>query len=150
VGAYLDTSPLQQGHANRFARNAFRLCEAAVVFHRSETRNDFEGNAFADNHVLVRVEGGGNAMGVRWEGNDFDTYAGYDLDGDGWGDVPFELSSLSGELIQRHPELAFFHGSPALHLVDAVSHAFPLVPPSKVLVDPRPRMAAAREVGHAP
>jgi nitrous oxidase accessory protein len=150
VGCYLDTSPLQQNHANVFARNSFRLCETAVLFHGSETRNTFEGNTFRDNQSQVRVDGGGDAMGVKWSGNDFDTYAGYDLDGDGFGDVPYVLASLSEEMQGRHPELAFFNGSPTLWMVDAVSHAFPLLTPSKVLVDPEPRVGAGpAEVAHA-
>ena len=51
---------------------------------------------------------------MAWEGNDFDDYAGYDLDRDGYGDLPYELRSLSGALVSQHPALAFFRGAPAL------------------------------------
>ena len=145
VGIYVDTSPQQAGDANRFEDNSIRLCGTGVVFHSSETKNAFVGNAFRDNLAQVRVQGGGNALGVLWDGNDFDTYQGYDLDGDGTGDVPYEMRSLSSSLVDAHPDLAFFHGSATLSLLDVVSHAFPLFAPDKVLVDARPRMAAREE-----
>ena len=37
-------------------------------------------------------------------------HAGFDLDGDGIGDLPYELRSLTAQLAARHPALAFFRG----------------------------------------
>lgn len=140
VGLYLDTSPLQLQDANRFERNDFRLSESAVVFHSSEKRNAFVDNAFRDNMTQVQVEGGGDALGVRWEGNAFDDYQGYDLDGDGVGDVPYELRSLSSDLVSRYPDLAFFRGTVALSMVSAAGEMMPLLQPRPILRDERPRM----------
>lgn len=148
TGIYVDTSPLNLGDRNVFERNSVRLCGSGVVFHSSPHRNDFVDNVFRDNQSHVRVQGGGHARDLRWEGNDFDTYQGYDLDRDGFGDVPFEMRSLSDELQDRHAELAFFHGSPTLSLLDAVSHAFPLFEPQVVLRDERPRLGVP-EAAHA-
>ncbi|NMO14832.1 nitrous oxide reductase family maturation protein NosD [Pyxidicoccus fallax] len=141
VGLYLDTSPLQEGDANVFERNHFRLGDVGVVFHSSERRNAFRANSFRDNHAQVQVEGGGDALTVEWRGNDFDDYAGYDLDADGVGDVPYELRSLSGDLVARYPDLAFFRGSPTLSLVRAAGELLPLFAPKPVLRDAAPRMA---------
>ncbi len=142
VGAYLDDTPQREDEPNLFARNVFRLGEAGVVFHGAARWTTFEGNSFRDNLVAVRVEGGGDARGVVFRGNDFDDYAGYDLDGDGAGDVAFELRSLSSDLVSRYPDLALFRGSPVLSLVNAASELVPLLAPKTVLVDERPRMAA--------
>jgi nitrous oxidase accessory protein len=142
VGVYLDTSPLQQDDWNRFERNEIRLGQTGVVFHSSQQRNAFTENTFRDNQMQVSVEGGGDALGVTWTGNNFDDYVGYDLDGDGYGDLPYELRSLSGDLTSRTPELSFFRGAAALSLVEAVGHAVPILAPKLLLKDPRPRVAA--------
>lgn len=148
VGIYVDASPLQLGEQNRIEHNDVRLGQTGVVLHGSERRNDFLGNSFRDNLRSVEVEGGADALGVVWSGNYYDEYTGYDLDRDGRGDVPFELRSLSGDLIGREPSLEFFRGAPALTLVDTVSHVAPLFEPRLVLVDPRP-LLVPREAGAA-
>jgi nitrous oxidase accessory protein len=112
------------------------------VFHGSQRRNDFVRNRFLDNGVQVRVEGRGHALGVDWSENEFDDYAGYDLDGDGYGDVPYELRSLSEQLTTRYPTLAFFRGSPVLTLVEVIGRVVPIFQPRTILVDPRPRAGA--------
>ncbi len=145
TGAYLDTSPTRLDERNTFERNEFRLARAAVVFHASQAGNVFLANRFRDNGAQVLVEGGGDALGTRWEGNQFDDYQGYDLDGDGVGDVPYEVRSLSGDLTSRRPALAFFSATPVLALVDAASHIAPLFAPQTILVDRRPRVAVRAE-----
>ena len=140
VGAYLDTSPLDPALRNRFEDNVFRFAEAGVVFHGVAAGNRFEANSFRDNRAAVRVEGRGDARDATWRGNHYGDYAGYDLDGDGVGDLPYELRSLSSTLESRRPALAFFRGTVAMGLVDLAGLALPLFRPTTLLVDPRPRM----------
>jgi nitrous oxidase accessory protein len=139
-GIFIDNSPLTLGDHNLFEDNAVRLGDVGVGFLSSVKANTFRNNAFADNHVSVRVESGGDAMAVEWEGNAFDDYAGYDLDRDGYGDVPYELSDLSSTLEQREGELAFLRGTPAMALVSLAGRAVPLLAPRPVLRDEHPRM----------
>jgi nitrous oxidase accessory protein len=139
-GVYMDTAPLEPDDFNIFENNAFFHSEVAVLMHSSETRNAFRGNQFVSNHSQLQVEGGGNALEVEWNGNAFDDYAGYDLDGDGFGDIPYELRRLSSELESSYPQLQFFRGAITLHLLDAISSLFPMVEPQTTLIDPRPRM----------
>jgi nitrous oxidase accessory protein len=141
TGAYVDASPLYLDDHNRFEGNEFRLSQVGVMFHAGAERNRFAGNRFADNAAHVRVEGRGDARGAEWRGNAFDDYAGYDLDGDGVGDLPYELRSLSGSLTGTAPAIAFFAGTPALALVEAVGRVVPLFTPTALLVDPEPRLA---------
>jgi nitrous oxidase accessory protein len=149
IGVYLDTSPLDLNHHNRFAENLLWLCGTAITFHSSPKRNVFERNALRDNDRQVAVEGRGDATAVEWRGNEFDDYRGYDLDGDGVGDVPYELRSLSTELTGRFPNLAFFRGTPALQVVDVTGHVLPTFAPKLLLVDPHPAMQLALEVPRA-
>lgn len=141
MSVYLDTSPLDRTHVNRFRGNQFSMSNVAVGFHASPHRNSFEGNSFRDNTRQVEVGGGGDAIATSWKGNYWGDYQGYDLDRDGVGDVPYELRSLSGELVSRKPELAFLRSCPALHMVDIVGHVLPLFAPKKLLVDDAPLAA---------
>ena len=140
VGLFIDTSPLQIGNHNRFTENVFRLGGLGVEFHSSPHRTHFVRNSFRDNAAQLRVDGRGNALGIEWRENHFDDYQGYDLDGDGFGDLPYELRSLSNRLIAQRPEIQFFRGTLALDLVDVASEVSPLLAPSAVMRDERPRM----------
>ena len=141
VGVYIDSSPMQRGDRVELARNALRLDDTAIVFHASAHRVELHDNDLADNQAQVRVDGGGTATDASWRANYFDDYTGYDLDGDGTGDVPYELRSLAGELTAATPALALLRGTPALALVDAAAHLDPLYAPTALLADPAPRMA---------
>jgi nitrous oxidase accessory protein len=141
IGLYVDTSPLWPDDRNRFEGNAFHLNDVAVSFLGRASGNRFAGNGFRDSRVQVQVEGHGDALAADWRDNAFDDYAGFDLDGDGTGDVPYELRSLTSDLVTHAPMLAFFHGTPALALAEAIGRIVPLFEPRLVLVDPAPRMA---------
>jgi nitrous oxidase accessory protein len=141
VGLYLDTSPLWPDDRNRDEANDFRLNAAAISFLGPTAHNELVGNELRDSQVQVEVQGGGDARQALWRGNAFDDYVGYDLDGDGTGDVPYELRSLSADLVSATPALAFFRGTPAFALAEAIGRIVPLFEPRLVLVDPEPRMA---------
>lgn len=139
TGIYLDNSPFEPGTVNEFADNAIRLCDVGVGFHASVRGNRFHANSLRGNATQVRVDGGGDALGNEWSGNDYDDYAGYDLDRDGVGDVAYELRSLSGNLRARHPQLDYLRGAPSLFLVDAASRVLPIHRPTAVLIDRHPQ-----------
>jgi nitrous oxidase accessory protein len=139
---YMDTSPLEPNDFNTFEDNAFFHSEVAVLMHSSEDRNAFLGNTFVSNHSQLQVEGGGDALQVQWLGNTFDDYQGYDLDHDGFGDIPYELRRLSSQLQSTYPQLQFFRGAVTLELLDAISALFPMIEPKTILIDPRPKMAS--------
>jgi nitrous oxidase accessory protein len=141
VGLYVDSSPLWPDDRNRFEANRFALNEAAVSFLGSGAGNAFRANAFHDSRVPVEVAGAGDARAAEWRGNHFDDYTGYDLDRDGTGDLPYELRSLTSDLVASRPALAFFRGTPALALAEAIGRIVPLFEPRLVLVDPAPRLA---------
>src|SRR5947209_16532448 len=55
------------------------------------------GNDFRDNATVIEVDGQGDALGADFRGNHYSDYAGYDLDGDGTGDVAYEVKALRSE-----------------------------------------------------
>ncbi len=151
MGLYFDNSPFEPGSTNEIRGNAVRLCDVGVGFHSSTEDNRFFANSLRGNAVQVRVDGGGDATGNQWRGNDFDDYAGYDLDDDGVGDIAYELRSFSDSLRAAHPQLDYLRGSPSLFLVDAASRLLPIRRPQAVLVDPVPqagRLRAGGDVAH--
>lgn len=140
VGIYVDTSPLWPEDRNRFEGNLFALTEVSVSFLSSPGRSEFLDNDFRDARVAVEVAGRGDARAVRWHGNYFDDYAGYDLDRDGVGDVAYELRSLSSDLVSETPALAFYRGTAALQLAETIGRIVPLTEARLLLVDSAPRM----------
>lgn len=140
-GIFLDSSPMNDGDTNLFEDNEVRMSDVGVGFLSSQKANTFRRNRFRDNFTQVRVDGGGDALGVVWEDNLWSDYAGYDLDGDEVGDVPYELRDLAGALEARYADLAFFRGTPALALISVAGHVVPLFQPKTVLRDMRPRMS---------
>jgi nitrous oxidase accessory protein len=142
TGLYLDQTPLQKGDTLDARGNLFGRCDVAVLFHSSGHRDTLDDNDFLDDAATVQVDGGGDASDVAWSGNYFDDYTGYDLDGDGTGDVPYELRSLAVDLTDRTPALAFFRDTPALGVADAITRLVPIDLRRTLLVDPAPRMRA--------
>jgi nitrous oxidase accessory protein len=141
VGIHIDLSPLDPAARNVFDGNELRLGDVGIAFLGPSRGNAFHDNALRDNALQVRAARGAEAQSAEWRGNYFDDYAGYDLDGDGAGDIPYELRSLSSQLQSDVPALAFFRGTPALALVEAIGRMVPVFAPRLLVVDERPRMA---------
>ncbi|HEY2512637.1 MAG TPA: nitrous oxide reductase family maturation protein NosD [Polyangiaceae bacterium] len=142
TGIYLDFSPRTPEEPVVVEGNVLALDDAALRLHSIEKGAVFHGNDFRDNAETIEVDGGGDALGCDVRGNHFSEYEGYDLDGDGVGDVPHRVNALSSELADTHPALKFFHGTAAMQLVDAIAHAVPLLESRPLLVDPAPRVRA--------
>ncbi len=140
TGVFVDTSPIQINHENRVTGNTFEFCDTGVAFHAGVRRNTFLGNSFHGCATTVTVGGHGDATQVRWDGNYFDDYAGFDLDGDGTGDVAHEPCSLSGQLTSTRENTRFFRGTPALGLLDVVSRVLPVLAPKVLFSDAAPRL----------
>ena len=142
TGAYLDYTPRTPADPVVFEGNVFALDDVALRLHGEGKGLRFTGNELRENPSMIEVDGGGNALDVDVRGNHFSDYEGYDLDGDGVGDVPYRVSALSSQLEDERPALRFFEGTPAMQLIDAVARAVPVFDSRVVLTDPAPRMRA--------
>ncbi len=146
VGTYLDNTPRTTAEPVHFDDNLIALNDVAMRMNTTESGLFFQGNDFHQNAELIEVSGGGDAMSVAMRGNHYSDYEGYDLDGDGTGDVAYEVKALSSELTESRPALKLFYGTAAMGLIDAVARAMPMLASQKLLVDPaplarRPRLA---------
>jgi nitrous oxidase accessory protein len=105
------------------------------------TRNTVQNNSFIANREQVRYVG---ARDERWggapgSGNFFSNYLGWDRDGDGVGDLPYEANDLVDRLLWRHPLVRMLLASPAVQALRVVAQQFPVLRAPSV-VDPHPRM----------
>ena len=103
------------------------------------TRNKVEGNDFIGNREQVRYVG---ARDERWgadSGNYWSNYLGWDRDGNGVGDVPYEANDMVDRLTWRHPTIKLLLASPAVQALRLVGQQFPVLRVPTV-VDPKPRM----------
>ena len=106
--------------------------------------NEVEGNDFISNREQVRYVG---ARDERWgakSGNHWSNYLGWDRDGDGVGDVPYEANDMVDRLTWRHPSVKLLLASPAVQALRLVGRQFPVRRVPSV-VDPKPRMQPSNQ-----
>jgi len=144
IGIYVDNSPNSIDSRCIIRRNLLAYNDIGIGFLPSVKRNDVSSNSFVDNLEQVGVIGPGdfhgNAFTVDGRGNYWSDYRGYDLGGDGLGDLPYRAESLFENLMDRHPELRLFQFSPVQQAVDLAVRAFPVVKARPKLTDTAPLM----------
>ena len=142
VGVYIDNSPSSMDSTGIFQGNIFAYNEIGVLATPNTHDNVFTGNAFIENEEPAATHGRGelhrNAFALDGVGNYWSQYAGFDLDGDGIGDVAFEPRSLFGQMLASEPNLRLFVHSPAQRAIEFTARALPELRPRPVLVDPAP------------
>ncbi|HEU4993611.1 MAG TPA: nitrous oxide reductase family maturation protein NosD [Gemmatimonadaceae bacterium] len=117
---------------NKFLDNGWAVKLDASTLEARFTANDFLGNTF-------NVATNSREHTSSFSGNYWDDYAGYDLDHDGVGDVPFHPVRLFSLVVQQHPPaIALLRGA-FVSLLDAAERALPSLTP-ETLVDSRPLM----------
>ncbi|MDD5323763.1 MAG: nitrous oxide reductase family maturation protein NosD [Polaromonas sp.] len=101
--------------------------------------NEVEGNDFIRNREQVRYVA---TKDVPWgvkTGNYWSNYVGWDRDGNGTGDVPYEANDVVDRLIWRLPMVKLLLNSPAIQTLHLIAQQFPLLRAPSI-VDSRPRM----------
>ena len=124
---------------NRFQGNGW-----AVKIMANSQGNRFEGNDFVDNSFDVVTNSRSNPN--TFEGNYWSRYRGYDLSGDGFGDVPFRPVRLFGLLVERNPASLILLRSLFADMLDLAERVLPILTP-ETLVDARPSLRELTRVG---
>jgi nitrous oxidase accessory protein len=132
VGIFAEGSNRVQVRGNDFAENGW-----AVRIMANATDNMFAGNNFERNTFDVATNSRRSYSTFR--GNYWDTYAGYDLDGDGTGDVPHRPVRLFSLLVEQHPPALVLLRSLVVQLLDQAERVVPTLTP-ETLVDEAPLM----------
>jgi nitrous oxidase accessory protein len=145
VGIYIDNSPLSPEIENRVTGNWVSYNDTGLLLTPATRRNRIAGNTFLENIQTVAVSGGGHPADLKWtengRGNFWSDYVGYDADGDGIGDLPYQDEPLFESMSTRQPLLQFFRFSLAATAVDLAARAVPLFRPEPRVTDPAPLVA---------
>ncbi|HEY9898378.1 MAG TPA: nitrous oxide reductase family maturation protein NosD [Pantanalinema sp.] len=105
-----------------------------------EVRGSSEGNTLSANTIAGNTETIATPTGIgenTWRGNYWSDYRGYDLDGDGLGDVPHEAGSVFSFLVENYPPARLFLLSPAVQALEFAERTFPIVDAPSIR-DPAP------------
>jgi nitrous oxidase accessory protein len=102
------------------------------------TENQFRRNRFEGNSFDVATNSSSSSPSSFAE-NYWDGYAGYDLDRDGYGDVPYRPVRLFSVLVEQSEPALILLRSFFLDLLDLAERVMPVVTPER-LVDERPLM----------
>lgn len=101
--------------------------------------NQVEGNDFINNREQMRFVSSRDEEWGKRIGNYWSNYRGWDTDGDGVGDVPYEANDLVDRLTWMHPLVKLLLNSPAVHTLRLLARQFPMLR-SPSVVDKHPRM----------
>ena len=132
VGLYAEGFDRTVVEGNDFVGNGRAI---RLLSNSADTRfvgNNFEGNTFDVTTNSRRVRS-------SFEGNHWDGYGGYDLDGDGVGDVPHRPVRLFALIAERSPVTTVLLRSFFVTLLDWTERVVPSLTPDN-LVDERPAM----------
>lgn len=131
---------LDDANYNRIESNDIVQNDLAVQINASCEGNSLIHNNFISNLSEVIMDGSAGAT-TTWSaggrGNFWSAYEGYDIDGDGVGDVPYQLQSIFEYLELDYPAVRFYLYSPASQLLAVAEKRLPILRKSTV-EDPLP------------
>jgi len=117
---------------NEFIANGW-----AVKIMANSIDNEFTGNRFVGNAFDVSTNS--RSSSSRFSENYWGAYQGYDLDRDGYGDVPFRPVRLFALLVEQYPPAIILMRSAFVDMLDLAERIVPILTP-EALVDERPLM----------
>ncbi|MBP7543004.1 MAG: right-handed parallel beta-helix repeat-containing protein, partial [Ignavibacteriaceae bacterium] len=131
-GIYMEASGRSLIEKNIFVKNGW-----AIDLMANSMDNQFTGNSFYSNNFDVATNSKQNFN--TFTENYWDNYAGYDLNKDGFGDVPYHPVSLFSVIVTEYkPSLILMRGL-FTKLLDLAERVFPSLTP-KQLIDEKPVM----------
>lgn len=114
---------------SRFERNVIAENDLALQMFSNSDQTLFAANNFIENLSPLQIVG--KRTNTRWQrdgqGNYWSDYAGYDLDGNGIGDVPHKVQNVFEYLEGNYPRLRLYLNSPAAQALAAAEYSFPVI-----------------------
>ncbi len=144
LGLTLEGAPQSPQAFVRFEGNLIGYNQVAIEA-TATTHATFVGNSFVGNLQLVEERSGNIAGRNTWaengRGNYWDSYQGYDANGDGVGDIAFEYSGTYETLIEKDEALKAYRFSFAQVALDMTAKWFPVYEEAPRVVDPAPLLS---------
>lgn len=132
IAIYMDGANKLELKNNLFSENGMGIRIVASSANNSILKNDFKGNTFD-------VGTNGRSQNNKFENNYWDKYRGYDLDKNGYGDVPHRPLSVFSTISEYNPMAMLFFHSIVANLLDLSERIAPSVTPDN-LIDEKPSM----------
>jgi nitrous oxidase accessory protein len=145
TGISSDLSPFEPDSAIELIGNRLAYNGVAILFNSEMGGNNLRGNIFEGN--LADVSYGGRSENPEknfWEGNYWDSYQGFDANGDGIGDTPHEAYAWADRIWMESQMASFFRASPVLELLNFLERLAPFSSPDLILRDEKPRFTKPR------
>uniref|UniRef100_A0A7V2ZL16 Nitrous oxide reductase family maturation protein NosD n=1 Tax=Ignavibacterium album TaxID=591197 RepID=A0A7V2ZL16_9BACT len=131
-GLYLEGCSRITVIKNNFIRNGWAIKLMANSMNNYFLQNNFITNSF---DIMTNSKNSFN----DFSGNYWSRYNGYDLDKDGFGDVPFRPVKMFSVLVERQQASMILMNSLFIELLNITENVIPSLTPVN-LVDPNPRM----------
>jgi len=120
---------------NRFENNDIVQNDIAIHLNASCEGNTLINNNFISNLAAVEMHESAVNLTTWYEnesGNFWSGYTGYDLDGNGIGDIPYQLQSAFEFMEIDYPAIRFYLYSPASQLLAAAEKRLPILRKSMI------------------
>ena len=144
-GLYIDRSPFEPDTFNHIEHNFILYNSEGVHFHSLSLNNIFKNNIIKGNiDTVVNDSYNTKITQNRWDGNYWDDYQGFDKNGDGVGDTPYNLYYYADKMWLLNPNVKFFYGSPVISILNFLAKLAPISEPVKLLTDPHPKMTEGK------
>jgi nitrous oxidase accessory protein len=132
VGLFIEGADRVTFRMNHLERNGW-----ALRILGSSQDNHFTANNFIENTFDVTTNA--SRSDNTFDGNHWSAYRGYDLSGDGFGDVPHRPVRLFSVLIERQPPAVLLLRSFFVDVLEVAERVLPVLTP-EALFDPNPRI----------
>jgi len=132
VGIQMESTNRIEVEMNNFKEDGWALRISASCNENTVHHNNFNANTFD-------VATNGTMMLNRFYNNYWDKYDGYDMNKDGFGDVPYHPVSMYSMVIEQNPNSVLLLRSFMVSLLDKAEKAIPSLTPEN-LIDEQPLM----------
>lgn len=133
IGIYVEGCNRVLIEKNQFLKNGW-----AIKLMANSMGNFFFDNNFLANSFEVSTNSEQNFN--TFERNYWSNYSGYDLDKDGFGDVPFRPVTMFSMMVEKQPTSLILLNSLFIKMLDIAESIIPALTP-KALTDSKPRMS---------
>lgn len=106
--------------------------------------NQVDGNDLINNQSQIKYVAANDEIWGEQQGNYWSNYLGWDRNGDGIGDTPYEANDIVDHLTWKYPMSRILLNSPAVQTLRLVAQQFPLLRAPSI-VDHHPRMQPYHE-----